>query len=462
MPDYKRKKNEKMITIAHLFNQIVGFMTRPINRLLAIYIAPRTVYIRAEAKTRHISISPLSQVFMGFTVIALLGWSGFSGSLLLVQRLDLNPQTFERSDFFYTAYQKRLDLLLVERDQRTKEAQTAQKRFYVAMGQISQQQSDLLKAEAERRELHAGLETMQAKLHSAVKERDFAKKEAQSLLDELRTATTDITYRDVEKTETMLRFVTDALEDASTQRDSMRVEKNTLEQNYAKLEQDVHLIKERGNQILAQIGDATIASLLPLENSLKKKGININSLLQEVRLGYSGIGGPADPLVFSDDPFEATIFAPAGKVLEDLDRLSLLQLGVKKLPLAHPVKGRYRYTSGYGMRRDPFDGQRRLHKGHDFAGSKGTDITATGDGVVIFAGRYAGYGKLIKIRHGQGFVTYYAHLSKILVKRGQEIELGDHIGEMGSTGRSTGTHLHYEVHYKGRAVNPAKYMRTIN
>ena len=118
-----------------------------------------------------------------------------------------------------------------------------------------------------------------------------------------------------------------------------------------------------------------------------------------------------------------------------------------------PVRGSYRYTSGFGPRWG------RMHNGSDFAASHGTPIYSTADGVVIHAGWLSGYGRLIKIQHEFGIETRYAHLAKIRVKVGQRVSRGDRIGDMGSSGRSTGTHLHYEVRIGGKAVNPMIYIK---
>ena len=118
-----------------------------------------------------------------------------------------------------------------------------------------------------------------------------------------------------------------------------------------------------------------------------------------------------------------------------------------------------RYTSGFGYRSDPINGGRRLHKGADWAGPYGTAILATADGEVVAAGWHSGYGRLIKIRHAYGFETRYAHLARIRVSVGQKVSRGQHIGDMGSSGRSTGTHLHYEVRRNGEAVNPMTYIK---
>ena len=118
-----------------------------------------------------------------------------------------------------------------------------------------------------------------------------------------------------------------------------------------------------------------------------------------------------------------------------------------------PVNDAVRFTSGYGMRWG------RMHNGADFAAARGTPIFATADGIVTHAGWLSGYGYLVKIEHEFGIETRYAHLSRIRVKEGQRVSRGDRIGDMGNTGRSTGTHLHYEVRVDGKAINPMTYIK---
>jgi len=117
-----------------------------------------------------------------------------------------------------------------------------------------------------------------------------------------------------------------------------------------------------------------------------------------------------------------------------------------------------RMASGYGWRIDPFTKARKKHKGMDFSALVGTPVYATGNGVVIRADRKAsGYGKHIEINHGFGYTTLYAHLSKYNVRRGQHVKRGDIIGFVGMTGRTSGHHLHYEIHKNGVAINPINY-----
>ena len=114
-------------------------------------------------------------------------------------------------------------------------------------------------------------------------------------------------------------------------------------------------------------------------------------------------------------------------------------------------------ASGYGTRVDPVYGTLKFHEGMDFASLTGTPVYATGDATVTTAGWHSGYGNMIELNHGYNYTTRYAHLSKILVQPGQRVKRGDKIGEVGNTGKSTGSHLHYEVRYNGQPRNPVNY-----
>ena len=124
----------------------------------------------------------------------------------------------------------------------------------------------------------------------------------------------------------------------------------------------------------------------------------------------------------------------------------------ESLPFGEPAYGG-RWTSGFGPR------GRSMHNGLDIAAPRGTPIYSTADGVVTFAGRQRGYGRVVKIRHAFGFETVYAHLSRARVKMGQRIGRGDRIGDMGSTGRSTGNHVHYEIRIDNKPVDPVKFIK---
>ncbi|WP_417230251.1 peptidoglycan DD-metalloendopeptidase family protein [Brevundimonas sp.] len=175
-----------------------------------------------------------------------------------------------------------------------------------------------------------------------------------------------------------------------------------------------------------------------------------------------GLGGPLvearDPRALAavldvDEAFAVRIRHAADN-LNDMRRLADAAEG---LPFRRPTPART--TSGFGVRFDPFNGRPALHQGQDFAAPLNTPIHATAPGVVSFVGVRSGYGNTVEIDHGRGFKTRFAHLNSMAVTSGQQIALGQRIGAMGTTGRSTGVHLHYEVWMNGRPQNPARFMK---
>lgn len=136
-----------------------------------------------------------------------------------------------------------------------------------------------------------------------------------------------------------------------------------------------------------------------------------------------------------------------------------VQKGVIAIPSVQPVE-KLQFTSNFGIRSDPFRGTAAMHAGVDIPGPIGTPIYATADGIVDHAGWQGGYGNLVEINHGKGIATRYGHLSKVLVADGARVTRGQLIALMGSTGRSTGSHLHYEVRMDGHAVNPVPFLTT--
>lgn len=178
------------------------------------------------------------------------------------------------------------------------------------------------------------------------------------------------------------------------------------------------------------------------------------ALTQQQVTGSQGQGGPFEavaPLKAGDPNFKQMFMS-----WKKLDRV---EQGTIAIPSSMPVSGT-NFTSGYGVRSDPFRGRAAMHTGIDLAGPIGTQIRATADGYVQRSEWVSGYGNLVELSHGRGIQTRYGHLSKSLVAPGQRVKRGDLIALMGSTGRSTGSHLHYEVRIDGKAVNPTPFMQS--
>ena len=189
------------------------------------------------------------------------------------------------------------------------------------------------------------------------------------------------------------------------------------------------------------------------EKAIRKLGLDPRRMLAATRTAQ---GGPLEKLSTSSDGSLDPRFARLGA---SLSRMDALERGLDGIPQVMPTSFE-NITSGFGYRRDPFTGAAAMHAGLDFRGAIGTPIHAAADGVVSFVGQIRGYGNVVEIRHGNGMVTRYAHMSKFKTKLGTRVAAGDVIGAIGSTGRSTGPHLHFEVRINGRAVNPRPFLES--
>ncbi len=175
----------------------------------------------------------------------------------------------------------------------------------------------------------------------------------------------------------------------------------------------------------------------------------------------AGIGGDGGPLgsPASTNPLETLqgrSFSLAGALSRVERKLTERQRWIASTPAIAPVRGIL--TSGFGYRRDPMTGRRALHQGVDISTAPGRPVRAAADGIVLRSGRIGGLGKAVYLSHGYGLVTRYGHLSEVSVSPGDRIRRGDTLGFVGSTGKSTGYHLHYEVREDGKAVNPIAYL----
>lgn len=413
------------------------------------------LFLRSDTETRFIRLSPMTQ-FVGLTGSALLmGWTIVASAILLMHALgagDLKEQALREQ----ALYEGRLNTLAAERDARAQEAAQAQERFAVALAEVSAMQSRLLATEERLGEAQIGLDVVQSTLRETMNARDEAIARAEQLTAELaESEATNVETTRLAELEGTLNVLASRLGNLAEERDGMAETVATAELKLDEMAMEDRLEEERNARIFQQIETAVTNSLDPLDEMFSSVGVPTDQIIEQLRRTYTGQGGPLTPIRFTTSGNEEIdeTSARARDVLEMLDELTLYRIAAEKLPFGFPVTGTYRSTSGFGPRWG------RMHKGHDWAGPRGTAIHATGDGVVSFAGRMGGYGNIIKIRHDFGYETRYAHLSRIRVQVGQRVSRGERIGDMGNTGRSTGTHLHYEVRVGGKAIDSMKYIK---
>jgi murein DD-endopeptidase MepM/ murein hydrolase activator NlpD len=422
------------------------------------FFPERRLFLKSDTDTRFIRLKSETQ-FLAFVGISLIvAWAIIATAIVLMDSIG-SGNFREQAKRDQQNYQQRLNDLSAERDIRAQEALAAQERFNAALAQISVMQSDLLASETGRRELETGIEVIQSTLRETMQAREAAR----IALATLEAQSQDggpaavATGTDALAPTTLMA---DALERTAQERDQILAEAQYAVDQRDDLELELKLLHEQNDQIFRQIEEAMTISVAPLDKMFRSAGMPTDQIIAQVRRGYSGQGGPLTPLSFTtrgDEPSAEEL--RANRLLNQMDLLNLYRIAAEKAPFASPVKAAVRYTSGFGYRRDPKTGGRRMHNGSDFAGSPGTDIFATADGVVTHAGWQSGFGRLVTIRHEFGIETRYAHNSRIRVKVGQRVSRGDHIADMGSTGRSTGTHLHYEVRVNGTPVNPMIYIK---
>ena len=248
-------------------------------------------------------------------------------------------------------------------------------------------------------------------------------------------------------------FFTDKVNEAELAR--LQVENEQLNEKYEQLRWNVSEIENRYGEL--------VKKEIVIRNAFDMPEID----LEERQLG---IGGPTShnfDYISSTEKFALATEAQVDRLLRlsrfELEKYSEIEFELNRLqdrlvhtPSIRPTKGWY--NRGFGMKNDPFTGYKRFHRGIDISNNTGTVIISSADGTVKITANDNDLGKFITIDHGYGFQTRYGHLSKIQVKRGQKVKRGDIIGLMGSTGYSTGPHLHYEVIRNGKFLNPRKYI----
>ncbi|MBM1219303.1 peptidoglycan DD-metalloendopeptidase family protein [Ponticoccus sp. SC2-23] len=414
----------------------------------------KRLFLRSDTETRFIRLKSETQLIAWAGSVLVVGWAIVATAIILMDSIGAgNFRAQAQRDKMI--YEERLSAISSERDNRAAEAIAAQQRFNSALEQISIMQTELLASEDRRRELETGLEVVHATMSTIMREREALKSELATVLasadDGNGLSRSGAVSEEMNGT---VEILADALAQTAAERDLIAADAEFAIDRASELELELRLMEDRNDEIFRQLEEAMLVSVEPLDNMFRAAGLNTDNLIEQVRRGYSGTGGPLTPLSFSTMGGEPDPQAErANRILDSMDRINLYRIAAERAPFDMPVKSNFRFTSGFGMRWG------RLHAGTDFAAPIGTPIYATADGVVTSAGWSSGYGRLIKIQHEFGIETRYAHLNAIRVEVGQRVSRGQRIGDMGNSGRSTGPHLHYEVRVGGEPVNPMIYIR---
>ena len=229
-----------------------------------------------------------------------------------------------------------------------------------------------------------------------------------------------------------------------------------IDMTLARLQRSLDRVEATETATLNELDERYDGKVRRIRSILTELGLDPSKLPAPPRIASSAVGGPLVPVKpGAENAFERQIFRvnATRAHVEQLNRTLVL------VPIRKPINGELDTTSGFGMRLDPFLHLPAMHTGLDFRGEIGDPVHATASGTVTHAGWSGGYGRMVEIDHGNGFATRYGHLSGIDVEVGQPVRLGQAVGRVGSTGRSTGPHLHYETRVEGEAVDPLRFLR---
>lgn len=409
---------------------------------------PHTVIIARGDQIRHFTVRPWVAALCG-SMLAAIAIGYLAATSYLVLRDDLIGASMARQARMQQAYEDRISQLRAQVDRITSRQLLDQQLMENKVTELIERQSELTERQGR---LGPVLERLRGTSEDGLPD-DAPVPEARP---ELRARHADTASGALEKfagleslqllpSPATASFWPGQAQAASVQSSADKADKIfvAINRSLRRIESEqisrVDALTDSVHQTATQIGDALAAAGLAVED--------------EDEAGESALGGPLLP-VSEDQFFEERVRG----LDEALDRLEWVKSQAKALPIHNPAPGRS-VSSTFGVRRDPIIGRPAMHSGMDFRATSGTTVLSTGEGIVKAAGWNGGYGKMVEIDHGNGLSTRYAHMSKIIVGVGDEISVGEAVGLVGSTGRSTGPHLHYEVRRDGKAVDPLKFLK---
>jgi len=250
--------------------------------------------------------------------------------------------------------------------------------------------------------------------------------------------------------------VAKALRDAQEDKRSLADTRNQLRDRVKALQNKLASLRERNAGLFKHFTNRTSSGLSRVRETVAMTGVDVDKLVQRVKNERDGAKG--GPLVAAKRPNDDSVAKQASRLSRKMRRLLALQEALGSMPLTAPVES-YWISSYFGKRRDPYTEEWAMHEGLDLAADAGSDVKATAPGKVVYAGRKAGYGRMVKVDHGLGLVTIYGHLKAVGVDDGERIGNREAVGTLGNTGRSTGPHVHYEVRVNGEAMDPMKFLK---
>jgi len=433
-----------------------------IKRVFARVFHERQIYHRSDGVVHFISMSTRTQILFAVIAIGALLWVAYASVNVVFKEHILVAQERD-ARVMETAYVSRISQSQRAYDEVNSLNLIMREEFDSAMRELNGRHNALQAVVQQKDRLDAKLEGMADALAGAAGGAMSGGNRV--MIDSIGREPTNRVSRTPKLRQSAM---SNQLRAAALSLAGRRAERDALPAEY--IGEAVASLRARQVALLIELEESTQRKIAELDAVLGATGLPTNLVLAKSKIdkGAFAQGGTfidladAERLVLGENAnWEAGdrqgFFRQSYRVASHLDRLTELENALSSVPLALPVATAHRVSSLFGPRMDPYTKKRAFHAGVDFAAPYRSPVLATAPGVVARAGTKPAYGKVVEIDHGNGFRTRYGHLHKISVKKGDKITLHQQVGELGSTGRSTGPHLHYEVWFGGKVRDPERF-----
>ncbi len=412
------------------------------ERLSAVFPF-RQIMLRSGGRVRCLNLTSRGQGVIASVLLIIGGWIVFSSASVFYHKMQLAEKDVQIANV-RVAYRSLLG-----------EVADYQKRFSGVVRNLEENQTLMMELAGQKQNLKMLNLTNQARAKAQAKAA-ATRMNVRERLNKVDAQMQSLAQRSFSLKGNITSMESD-LQDALTQRNTALMQSTQMRRDVKILENQLVSMENKENKTVDHLTDQTETFIASMENMVELTGLDVRDLMANDKKLTAGQGGPF--IAFQPDG------RPAGRLKTKLQNLEnrlaysdRLQSVVKILPFAPPMQGYY-VTSKFGKRRDPMNGRWAMHYGLDLGSTPRAAILVPAPGKVIFAGRKGSYGNMVIIDHGAGIRTRYGHMSKITVKKGQEVSFGEKIGVIGSTGRSTGKHLHYEVLFHDKPLNPMQFIK---
>ncbi len=425
-------------------------------RKLGRFFRERQIYHRSDGIVRFIKLSTRSQIALATVMLVALSWVAYSSVNFVFKEQIILAKDREKRNL-NVAYQQKLSEAEKAYDDINALNVIFSQEFDAAVSQLESRHETLRAIVQNKRGMDDNLEALAATLSGV------GDPSGQQIRNGNRIMVDPVGREPTPRQSREARIREDALTEVLSSEITAGLENTVLKD----MRQKTAKLSAKQVVLMALVEEEVRDNIKEIKRILDHTGVENDILLAKARINQTnlaaaeieeGLGGP-DIHIDNISGKPSVYYQAASRISTTMDELRLLSAALITVPLSTPTAEPHRKTSQFGLRWDPKDrSKRQRHYGLDMKAGWNSSVLATAPGRVKFAGVRSGYGNTVEIDHGNGYVTRYAHLNRIKVKSGNKVKLHDTIGLLGNSGRSTGPHIHYEVIYKGRQVDPMRFI----